>query len=97
MKEWLESGSLPSDRERDWITDLTNIKYFYDEKGRYKIESKKSYLGRGFHSTDWADALSYSLLIDAGTSSAAYWEGGGEREWRRERYGIYGPSDWMGI
>lgn len=97
LKEWLETGSLPADRERDWITDLTNIKYFYDEKGRYKIESKKSYLGRGFHSTDWADALSYSLLVDAGTASAAYWQGGGEVEYRRERFGIYGPSDWMGI
>lgn len=97
MKEWLETGSLPSDRERDWITDLTNIKFFYDEKGRYKIESKKSYLGRGFHSTDWADALSYSLLVDAGTSSTQYWQGGGEVEYRRERFGIYGPSDWMGI
>lgn len=97
LKEWLETGSLPADRERDWITDLTNIKYFYDEKGRYKIESKKSYLGRGFHSTDWADALSYSLLVDAGTASTAYWQGGGEVEYRRERFGIYGPSDWMGI
>lgn len=99
-KEWLETGSFNGQgRLEDWVTDLTNIKYFYDTKGRYMIESKKSYIGRGFHSTDWADALGYSLLLrGVGPSESSYVpEGARSALFRRDAYRAGYPADWMGI
>lgn len=101
IKDWLPTGSLPASHDRDWITDLTNIKFFYDEKGRYKIESKRSYINRGFTSTDYADALGYSLLVNPGTGEYDYWgteaERAEDRRARRRMAMAMYPSDWMGI
>lgn len=98
VKEWLETGSLPASHERDWITDLTNLRFFYDDQGRYKMESKKVYLSRGFNSTDYADALGYSLLIHAGSGQFDYWSREGERSLSLGReYQMNFPTDWMGI
>lgn len=101
IKDWLPTGSLPASHDRDWITDLTNIKFFYDEKGRYKIESKRVYINRGFTSTDYADALGYSLLVNPGTGEYDYWgteaERAEDRRARRRMAMAMYPSDWMGI
>jgi phage terminase large subunit len=99
VREWLKDGSLGGQgRLEEWVTDLTNIKYFYDTKGRYSIESKRSYIGRGFPSTDWADALAYSLLVRPTSSSSDFArpESPDGVLFRRERNDYY-PSDWMGI
>ena len=98
-KEFLVGASLNGvGTLKDWTTDLTNIEYFYDNKGRYSIESKRSYIGRGFSSTDWADALGHSLLVrpvkDAGDFVPAGRPDGVLIS--RNRYGDY-PGDWMGI
>lgn len=100
VREWLPTAHLPRNRQSEWVTDLTNMKFFYDDQGRYKLESKKSYLGRGFKSPDYGDALAYSLLMSPDTSSRD-WLGGGSaseeesyaREPRRDRLGC----GWMGV
>lgn len=83
----------------EWTTDMTNIEYFYDSKGRYSIESKRSYIGRGFPSTDWADALGHSLLVRPVRAASEQYEPKKPDAvlLRRERndYGFSG--DWMGI
>lgn len=83
---------------KDWTTDLTNIEFFYDNKGRYSIESKRSYIGRGFPSTDWADALGHSLLVIPVKDADDFYAPGHGPDvlMRRERLDDY-PSDWMGI
>jgi len=99
IRDWLPNGSLKmGGRLEDWVTDLTNIKYFYDDKGRYKIESKRVYIARGFNSTDWADALGYSLLIKPTSHASEFYmpEQEGEVSYRGGNYMGY-PSDWMGI
>lgn len=63
VKEWLTHGCIPSGRDQEWITDLTNIRYSYDNSGRYALESKKLLIARGFPSTDMADALGISLTL----------------------------------
>lgn len=99
-KDWFEAGGTLNGvgRYEDWTTDLTNIEFFYDQKGRYMIESKRHYIGRGFPSTDWADALGHSLLVkpvkDASDFSLAV--KGGPVLLSRDGYGDY-PCDWMGI
>ena len=95
LKDWLDTGSIPPGHYDEWVTDLTNIKYFYDDKGRYKIESKKVYMGRGFPSTDLADALGYSLLITNG-SDDAWLQAQEEAEDIGGRY-VPPVGDWMGI
>lgn len=63
IKEWLQLGHIPSGINNDWITDLCNIRYSYDTKGKLQIEQKKLYVGRGFSSTDMADSLGISLCV----------------------------------
>jgi phage terminase large subunit len=63
IKDWLPFGHIPSGMNNDWITDLCNIRYGYDHKGRYEIERKKLYIARGFPSTDMADALGIALCV----------------------------------
>ena len=83
----------------EWTTDMTNIEYFYDSKGRYSIESKRSYIGRGFPSTDWADALGHSLLVrPVRAASEAYEPKKPDAVLLRRERNDYGFSgDWMGI
>lgn len=64
IKEWLPTGCIPNGRDQEWITDLTNIRYSYDNAGRYALESKKLLIARGFPSTDMADALGISLTLN---------------------------------
>lgn len=98
IKDWLDDASIPAKYGDAFITDLTNIKFFYDDRGRYKIESKRSYISRGFHSTDWADALGFSLLINAKSCSQDFYLPQAERivAYDRGFYSNY-QSDWMGI
>ncbi len=98
-KEFLVGASLNGvGTLKDWTTDLTNIEYFYDNKGRYSIESKRSYIGRGFSSTDWADALGHSLLVGPVKDAGDFVPAGRPDSVliSRNRYGDY-PGDWMGI
>ena len=83
----------------EWTTDMTNIEFFYDSKGRYSIESKRSYIGRGFPSTDWADALGHSLLVrPVRAASEAYEPKKPDTVLLRRERNDYGfSSDWMGI
>jgi hypothetical protein len=98
-KDWFEAGGTLNGvgAYEDWTTDLTNIEYFYDNKGRYMIESKRHYIGRGFPSTDWADALGHSLLVKP-LKDASEFSGGPSKEpvLLMRRYDDY-PTDWMGI
>jgi hypothetical protein len=99
VKEFLPQASFNGvGTLEEWTTDLTNIEFFYDSKGRYSIESKRSYIGRGFPSTDWADALAYSLLVRPTSSSSDFARPESPEGvlFRRERNDYY-PSDWMGI
>jgi phage terminase large subunit len=100
-KDWFDAGGTLNGvgRYEDWTTDLTNIEYFYDNKGRYTIESKRHYIGRGFPSTDWADALGHSLLVKPLRKASEFSvpEKGGDLLLTRERYGGDYPCDWMGI
>jgi phage terminase large subunit len=63
IKDWLPNGHIPSGMNNEWITDLCNIRYGYDFKGRYAIEAKKLYISRGFPSTDISDALGLALCV----------------------------------
>lgn len=63
IKDWLEVGHIPGGHNNAWVTDLCNIRYGYDVKGRTQVEQKKLYCGRGFSSTDLADALGISLCV----------------------------------
>lgn len=64
IKDFLIEGSIPDDLQQEWITDLCQIRYGYDIKGRYALESKKLLVARGFPSTDMADALGISTCFD---------------------------------
>lgn len=64
IKEWLQTGCIPSGNDQEWITDLCNIKYSYDIHGRYALESKKLLISRGFPSTDMADSLGISMCFN---------------------------------
>lgn len=64
IKQWLQTGCLPSGRDQEWINDLCNIKYSYDIHGRYALESKKLLISRGQLSTDMADSLGISLCFN---------------------------------
>lgn len=98
IRDWLEDGSIPSQYSDEFITDLTNIKFFYDDKGRYKIESKRSYISRGFHSTDYADALGFSLLVNERTLSSDFYNMPSASEFRMvDRFNYGYNTDWMGI
>lgn len=99
IRDWLPTASLKNGgRIDEWITDLTNIKFFYDEKGRYKIESKRIYISRGYPSTDWADALGYSLLVKPTSDASEFYlpEAGEKVLFSRRDFAEY-PPDWMGI
>lgn len=98
IRDWLPTASLKgAGRIEDWVTDLTNIKFFYDDRGRYKLESKRVYISRGFPSTDWADALGYSLLVKPDTDASEYALPDAGRG--RELFSAYDDScgDWMGL
>ena len=99
IREWLPTASIRNGgRLEDWVTDLTNIKYFYDDRGRYKLESKRVYISRGFPSTDWADALGYSLLVKPNSdASEFYLPDAGSGHVLFSRYRDDYPVDWMGI
>lgn len=98
IKDWLPRGSLKlAGRFEDWVTDLTNMRFFYDDRGRYKMESKRVYIARGFSSTDWADALGYSLLIKPTTHASDFYLPEADRPQVLSRGRGYYPSDWMGI
>lgn len=100
IRDWLPTAHLPNAKEREWITDLTNMKFFYDDQGRYKLESKRVYLSRGFSSPDYADALAYSLLMSSDTSSTEWWQGA-EHSIENDTYNEPRVSrftcDWMGL
>lgn len=99
-RDWLPQASFNGVGSlKDWTTDMTNIEYFYDSKGRYMVESKRSYIGRGFPSTDWADALGHSLLVEPEYRASGFMAARGEGPvlFSRDRYGDGFPGDWMGI
>ena len=64
IKEWLQEGCIPEGRDQEWITDLCNISYGYDNQGRYALQSKKLMISKGLPSTDMADSLGISLCFN---------------------------------
>lgn len=97
MRDWLPTAHLPAKREADFTVDCTNLKFFYDEKGRYKLESKKQYLGRGFHSPDYGDALAYSMLVTPEYSEEGEDAEDGFSEQEQETSHAAYDGGWMGI
>jgi hypothetical protein len=59
MREWLEFGDIPDDRELS--DDLIGIEYGYDMKMRIQLEKKEDMKKRGLSSPDCADALSLTF------------------------------------
>lgn len=64
IRDYLEDGNLPEGMDNDLISDFCNIRYFYDANGKIQMESKKSLVSRGFRSSDIADSLGISLIVD---------------------------------
>lgn len=64
IKDWLQDGCIPEGRDQEWITDLCNISYGYDNQGRYALQSKKLMISKGLPSTDMADSLGISLCFN---------------------------------
>lgn len=64
IKEWLQDGCIPEGRDQEWITDLCNISYGYDNQGRYALQSKKLMIIKGLPSSDMADSLGISLCFN---------------------------------
>lgn len=54
-REWIETGSLPDDR--DLVSDMTGILYDYTPSQQLKLESKTDMVKRGLASPDMSDAL----------------------------------------
>lgn len=58
IKEWIKTADLPDDD--DWY-ELSNIKYKFNSKGQFQLESKDDMKKRGLSSPDVADALSLTF------------------------------------
>jgi len=87
-KELLEDGSLPTGMDNDIIADLCSARYFYDEKGKIQIESKKAMVSRGIRSSDIADSIGISLTVYGKAKIIKK-----PRTFSSSRQ----PQDWMGI
>ena len=73
MADWVKKrGRLPNDP--DLKRELTAILYSFDEKGRWKLESKEQIRKRLGMSPDRADALALTFAVPDGKVSE--WEGG---------------------
>ncbi|MDR2175484.1 MAG: terminase [Synergistaceae bacterium] len=61
---WLKDGGTLPDKaaeSQDIEEDLTGPEYFYNDKGKMKLESKDDMKDRGLHSPDDADALALTF------------------------------------
>lgn len=63
LRELFREGLIDIPYDRDLISELSNIKYTSDERGRIKVESKKQIKGRGLASPDSADAIVVTLAL----------------------------------
>lgn len=63
-REWFQQEVyIPNDQEL--ITELTTVRYKYNEQGKVKIESKESLKRRGYNSPNRADAFLLTLMNNA--------------------------------
>ncbi len=62
MRDWLDNADIPNDRELE--DDLTQIKYFYDDKHRIRLERKEDMKKRGVQSPDCAEAVALTFAYN---------------------------------
>lgn len=62
LREHFQAGTIDIPPDDRLSGELSNIKYAFDSKGRYKIESKEDMKARGLSSPDIADALMLAFL-----------------------------------
>jgi hypothetical protein len=66
MREWIRAGGqLPEDTELE--TELTEPEYWYDDKQRFRLESKDDMRDRDLASPDGADAIALSFAAPVST------------------------------
>lgn len=69
MRDWLTaSGSIPKDN--DFISQLTNLEYGFNNKLQILLQSKDDLRKQGKKSPDMADALAYSFAYEEAQSFA---------------------------
>ena len=59
MREWLETGTFPNDREL--IDDLIGVEYGFTPTNKIQLEKKEDMKKRGLASPDMADALAMTF------------------------------------
>jgi hypothetical protein len=76
MKEWLQSGAIP--KERELLDDLIGVEYGFTPTNKLQLEKKEDMKKRGLASPDFGDALALTFAypvapkgIQAGPSEAA--------------------------
>lgn len=92
MREWLKSGSIPSDP--DLKAQLVGPTYTYTVKNEILLEKKEDMMRRGLDSPDLADALALTFAMPVAAHQHAGREGPGKPLVETE----YNPFDrkWMG-
>lgn len=64
MSQWMKRGSIPNDATlRSQFHGEKCPKYSFDNRGRYKLETKDEMKRRGVDSPDRADALAYTFAM----------------------------------
>jgi len=70
VRTWLDNGGCLDPKDQSLESDLTNPEYDFDDKGRYRLESKDSMKRRGLNSPDDGDAFALTFAVKASRKDA---------------------------
>jgi hypothetical protein len=63
MRAWVDKEGCLDPKDQALAEDMTNPEYDFDDKGRYRLESKESMKRRGLNSPDDGDAFALTFAV----------------------------------
>lgn len=82
MREWLEGGAIPEDREL--MDDLIGVEYGFTPTNKIQLEKKEDMKKRGLASPDHGDALALTFAYPVAPKGMAQYRG--EMAKKRRQY-----------